>query len=270
MNTKKITASIVSLATASTLLAGLAVLPAHAEELGLKDSTKVNARVDLKTEDRLPKIISRSNVAIDARVDALNKLNARIQQMKNVSVTFKSNISSQIQTNILGLTTLKTKIDADTDVTIALTDEKSILGSFRIYALVIPQGYILASADRVDTVVSLMSDLGAKLQLRITAGQTAGKDVSKLQASLNDFNSKTADAKVQSNTAVTTIASLSPDQGDKIKQDANTTALKAARSNIKTATQDLRAAHEEVKTIIKGLKDLNLSVDASSSARVSQ
>jgi predicted secreted protein len=266
MINKKITASVASLTLGALMLAGFAVLPVSAQTVGASASTTIGVKAQANAAARLAKIIATSDTAISARITDLNKLNSRIQALKNVSSTEKTSISNEVQTNISGLTSLKAKIDADTDVTTAQTDSKSIYGSFRIYALVIPQGYIAASADRVDTIVDMMTAISAKLQARITADQTAGKNVTALQASLTDLNAKIADAKTQASTAQSGIASLTPDQGNKTQLDANIAALKASRANIKTATHDLTAARQDAKSIIQGLKALNVKTSANASA----
>ncbi len=271
MNTKKITTALITIATSASLLAGVAIVPTT-----YADSTSTANTAGLKSganaAARLAKIIARSDTAITARIADLNKLNTRVQGLKNVSSTEKTNISNDVQTNISGLTSLKAKIDADTDATAALNDEKTITGSFRIYALVVPQGSILASVDRVNTIVDLMTPIGSKIQSRITADQTAGKDVSALQTLLSDFNSKIADAKIQAVAAQSGVVSLVPDQGNKTTLASNTAALKAARANIKTATNDLQTARQDAKKITQSLKtmDKQSSTSSSASSTVSQ
>lgn len=281
MTTKKIATALISLATGASLLSAMAFVPSSVSAAGgLNATTTVKARAnanansdtDADGANRLPKIIERSDAAITARIAKLNALNGRVQAIKNVSADEKSHISDEVQTNISGLTSLKAKIDADTDVTVALTDEKSIYGSFRIYALIVPQGYIMASSDRIDTIVGMMNTISAKLQTRITADQSAGKDVTALQNSLDDLKSKIGDAKSQGDNAQSEVASLTPDGGDKTKLASNTAALKDARAKIKVGTGDLQTARQDAKSIIQGLKELegNASVKASASVKANQ
>ena len=264
MNTKKIITYGVSVATGLLFLAGFSPLTLNAQTAGVNVSTNATVKATLAAT-RLAKVISQSDSAISARITALNNLSARVSGLKNVSDTEKTTISNEIQNNISGLTTLKAKIDADTDITVAQTDAKSILGAYRIYALVIPQGYIAASGDRINTIVGMMTTISTKLQARITADSTAGKNVTSLQASLTDLNAKLADATTQAADAQSGVASLVPDQGDKTQMQANTAALKAARANIKTATGDLQAARKDAQDILKGLKSLNVKVSGSAS-----
>jgi hypothetical protein len=262
MNNNKFATSLVTIATAAALLTSLIALPASAQSIAVNTGVSASST---KGADRLPKIIAKSDTAITKRLTSLATLNTKVQALKNVSATEKTNISNNIQTNISGLTSLKAKIDADTDVTVAATDAKTITGSYRIYALVIPQGYIASSADRVDTIDGLMTTLSAKLQSRITAAQSAGKNVTSLQASLTDLNAKVADSNTQAATAQSGVASLTPDQGNKTVLASNTAALKASRADIKTASADLKTARQDAKTIVDGVKSDGVTVSATTS-----
>ncbi len=250
-----LTASFASAQQASlgvTASTATAIVPVSASA-NASVSTTVSAGTGKDVAARLAKVISRGDTAITARLTALANLNTRIAAMKNVSADEKTAFASQIQASTSGLTTLKAKLDADTDATAAAADAKTITGSYRIYALIIPQGYIAASADRVQTIAAMLTAISAKLQTRITANQASGKDVTAMQASLSDMNAKIADVNVQAQAAQAGIASLTPDQGNATLLASNTAALKAARADIKTATQDLQAARADAKSIIKAL-----------------
>jgi hypothetical protein len=242
---KNLKTTVLALATATLVAGVLFVAPVSAQT--------VSTTAQLTSSDKLSKIITRSDTAITARLTALNNLSTRLSQAKNLSATEKATFSTEVQTNITGLTSLKAKIDADTDVTTAQADAKTITGSYRIYALIIPQGYIEASADRIDTVSTMLNTISAKLQTRITADQTAGKNVASLQASLADLNAKVADAQTQAQNAQNGVSALVPDQGNATQLASNTAALKASRADTKTGTSDLKTARQDAKTIIAGL-----------------
>jgi hypothetical protein len=218
--------------------------------------------LNTNTSVGVPAISAKSDTAISARITALNNLFARVQEMNNVSTSEKSAISTEVQTQINSLTNLKAKIDADTDVSVARADAKTITGDYRIYSLVIPRGYIVASSDRVATIVSEMTALQVKLQARITALQTSGKDVTALQAVYTDMGVKMADAMAKAQTAQTAVVSLSPDKGSATIEASNKAALTSARTNIKTAETDLKAARKDIATITAGLK-VKANVNAS-------
>ena len=212
--------------------------------------------------------ITRGDSEIDRRTKALTDLNTRIQAMQKVTDTFKSGISASITNEINTLTALKAKIDADTDGATLKADVQSITGSYRVFALVLPQGRIAAAGDREVELVSMMSTLGAKLQARITAAGQAGATTTALTASLTDMAAKLQDAQTQAEASVTASASLAPDGGDKTKMAANNAALKTARADLAAAQKDLVAARADVASIVKALAKLNASATASTTTQV--
>lgn len=213
------------------------------------------------------KAVSRGDQEITRRITALNDLNTRVQAMQAVTATFKQNLAANIQTEITTFTNLQAKIDADTDLATLKTDIQSITKSYRVYILVLPQGRIAAAADRVVTIVTMMSTLGSKLQARIQAASTAGNDTTALTAALTDMSGKLQDAQTQAQAAVTATASLQPDNGDTTVMASNTAALKQARTDIQTAMTDLQAARKDVSTIVSGLAKFNANVNASSTTQ---
>jgi hypothetical protein len=196
--------------------------------------------------------MNRANQEITRRIASLNALNSRVNAMQRISASDKSSLSSTIQAQISAMNSLQTKIEADANSSSSLkADVQSITASYRIFALIIPQGAIDAAADRAMTIVSDMTTVGAKLQARVSAlGNSASATVI---SALADFNAKVADAKTQAQAAVSEISGLTPDQGNQTQMQANTSALKDARSKIQAAQKDFVAARQDAATIVKAL-----------------
>jgi hypothetical protein len=245
--------------TAAILL--LSVSSAYATSTSA--STSVATASD-KTAERLQKIIATADLDISARVDTLQALSARVLDMKNVSADQKTALRNVFDTNVSGLNDLKTKIHTDTDLATATTDAKSIFTTFRIYALVIPQGWILATADRVATIADLMATFATQIQTRITADQAAGKDVSLLNATLTDMSTKIADAHTQSASVLSSVSGLLPDEGATAKITSNHAALVAARAVLKKAAADLVDARKDMVTLTENLHFLEGTPSATS------
>lgn len=267
MHTKRIMqivlVGLLMVTTTTPLFAAVATVRTNTQDTQGAQTTSAKETVKAKvTTDRISAIIARSDKQIEERIGALQDLNTKVQALKHVSDSMKATIAADVQTNITGLTALKAKIDAGTDLATLQEDEKSILNSYRIYALVIPQGRILVSADRVFVITDLLTTVSNKLSLRITEAQTAGKDVTSLTATLTDLNTKISLAKSEATTAQSTLSGLTPDQGDKTKAEANRKALVDARTHIKTATDALKAARKDVDTITKGLKAFHLKASS--------
>jgi hypothetical protein len=236
----------INLLIAILLLAVLIATPVFAKAI----ATDLQAK---KTAASLQIIIKTADKEIDLRITSLNVLITCIGLMKKISSDMQNNLTSNAQNEINELISLKTKINADTDLQTAKTDYQSITKSYRIYLLVLPQTRIIAASDRVLTIVDSMNTVGSKLQTRISA--LTGTNTSIESQLLADFNAKVSDASSQANSAVNEVSGLSPDQGNQTKMQANTVALKDAKSKLKTATADLIAARKDAGTIIKNLKN---------------
>jgi len=179
--------------------------------------------------------------------------------MQRVSSAEKQSLDATIKDQIAVLTALKSKIDADKDLKTLQADVASITKSYRIYALVVPQAGITAASDRALTIASNMTTLYEKLQARVSIAQASGKDVASLQAALADYDTKIKDAVLQAQDAEKEVSGLVPDQGDQAKMQSNLSALKDARSKIRTTQQDFVAARQDAQTVINALKGFGSS-----------
>ena len=260
---------------ASSLMVAAAIVPAAAlaQTVNVTSSANISAspittsvKVSAKPGVSLNVVIARADAEITRRITNLNSLSARIGQMKNVSASEKTSLQGSITTQIATLTSLKATIDTSTSLASLQADIQSITKDYRVYMLTIPQGRIAASADRIQTIVADMQALAPKLQARITAAQTAGKDVTGAEAAYTDMQTKVSDANTQASVAISETSSLSPDQGNATVEASNTAAVKDAAVKIKAATADLKAARADVTTILNAVKGTG-SVTASSSVQ---
>lgn len=249
------------------LVAGVAALPAVAQTsagVSLTATTTLGGvsagagvTVSAKVAARIKNLQTRANEEITRRINALNALAGRVAAMKKISSTDQASLSTAITAQITALNTLQAQIATDAaanSTTSLLSDVKSITGSYRIFALVIPQGAIEAAADRVLDVAGTMNTLSAAFSTRITAAQTAGANVTAVNATLADFSAKIAAANMQANAATAEVSVLVPDGGVTAQMQANTAALKDARAKIQAAQQDLMNARADAVSIIAALK----------------
>lgn len=223
---------------------------------GLKTEVKTN--LVSRAKDRADQETTR-------RINALNTLRTRINAMTRISDSDKNGLMATIQAQIEEMNALRTRIAADADgnsTTSLKADIQSIATSYRIFALVIPQGAIEASADRAMNVASIMTEFANKLQARISEAQAAGANMSASVSVLADMNAKIADANAQAGAAINGVANLKPDNGDKTLMASNTAALKDARAKLKLAQDDLAAARKDAGIIVKAV--IALKVSASS------
>ena len=212
-------------------------------------------------EEVISNLKQRADKEIDRRVTSLTELITRINSMKKLSSDQKTSLTTQIQTEITALNTLKTKIDQDTDLTTLRTDVKSIVSSYRVYALYIPQIRIILSSDKISESAANLTTLAGKLESLIGTSGATGTTLTSLNNYLSDMKVKIADANTQALAAQNEVIALTP-QG----YPANKTTLQDARAKIKTAIKDLQTARDDAKQIIAILRSLKKPLKATSSA----
>jgi len=231
-------------------------------------NARVRANADASTaafEDRMNKGQQRGDTETTARVDALDKLLARINGMKNLSDSQKASFSAEIQSSITDMTNLQAKINADASTTSLKADLQSITGDYRIYALVMPQLSLLSAVDRAGTLVASLGTIQSKIQARVSADASLSGNAA-ISADIADMTAKLADATSVSAAAQAEITGLKPDNGDKTVMASNTAALKDARTKMQTVQKDLAAARKDAGAIVKilgGNKKLNATGSAS-------
>ena len=141
-------------------------------------------------EKRLANIKNRADRMIANRIGQLNRLSARIGSDSSLSADEKSSLFSNIQTDINGLTSLKAKIDADTNIQTAKTDAREIITGYFIYKLFIPKIRLLIIIDNMQALASDLQGFTPQIQNLINTLNSSGKNVSQAQLSLNDINSQ--------------------------------------------------------------------------------
>ena len=255
---KSITSRIAIGLLTVAITASISIIPAYAET-PTTSSGAGGANSAANQAKRLQMLGTRGTKEIDVRVDSLNKLVTRIQGLRNVSDSQKTQIVTTLQNLITNLTTLRSQITAEASTTALKGEVAEITKNYRVYALAIPQLNIFAASDRIITIAAMMNTIGSKLQARLQAA-TGVPNIATLQSDLTDMGAKIADANTQAQAAVAEVSPLVPDEGDKTKMASNTAALKDARTKIQAAEKDLAAARTDAKTIIEALVKSDKSI----------
>lgn len=205
-------------------------------------------------EARLVRAKEKAAQEINRRIAALQKLMERVAAMKRVSTQFKNDLAETIDAEIAKLEALQGNIESSTDGNEIKADVQSITRSYRIFALVMPKAAIAAAADRIVTMTTTLSEIGAKLKVRVDTAAAAGTDVAALLPVLDDLAEKIVSANGHAKAAVDGTMNLQPDNGEKALMDANRAALQKAREELKAAHEDVKAARELVRHILNSLK----------------
>jgi uncharacterized protein YlxW (UPF0749 family) len=199
----------------------------------------------------LQNIITKGNAEITRRLDSLNSLSSKISGTTKLTASDKTYLTNEVATEITGLTSLKTQLDADTTVTTARTDAMSIFSEYRVYALVLPKVWLVKTADDQQVTEAKLSTLATKLQAQITADQTAGKDVSSLQTTLTAMTTLISSAQTISSGMESSVLPLQPSD-----YDSDHSLLSGDAAQLKMAHSDNETAFSDANTIVTGLKSL--------------
>jgi len=246
--------SLTKIIAATILLSSCAFVSlAQTNEQGNASTTKP-AAVKQKKPANLSKIVERANQEIDRRVVSLGALAQRIQEMKKINVEAKASLAAKVQDEQTALIALKNKIDADTDIETLKTDVKAIAEQYRIYKLVMPQIQVFAAVDRANTIQAALTDIGTKLQSRISNISAQGVDVSALQKSMDEYNAKLTLAKTQVAAAFEHVSPLVPDNGDQTIAKTNSDTIKQSHTEVKEGNKALVEANVIAKSIVSTLK----------------
>ncbi len=230
--------------------------PALFRNAGASTSAAVQA-------DAVANLKARADQEIDRRITSLNNLITKINAMVRLSASQKTTFTNNIQADITNLTTLKTKIDADTDITTLRTDVKSIVSDYRVYLVFMPQINLLSYADRMSYTVTNMTTILTKLQARVSQAQSAGKNVGNAAALLTSAQNELNDANTQITNVINQVVPLTP-----AGYPGNETALKSARTTLQTVyTTDLVAGRQNLMSVIQILHGLGGTPTATSSAQ---
>jgi hypothetical protein len=236
--------------TISAIIIGLAITPVSALTAG-SATTASTGTTNSSQSAKLTVLIERGNTEITRRLTTLSSLNAKISSAKKLSGSNAATLSSEVSSEISGLTALKTKLDADTDLTTARSDAQSVIDDYRVYALIVPKIDLVKTADDQQAAETSLTAMATKIQTRLTAAQQANKNVTSLQASLADMQSKTTVAQTISNSVEAGVINVQPTD-----YDSNHTVLSGDRDQLQTAASDLKAALADATALVSGLKTL--------------
>lgn len=203
---------------------------------------------------RIENLKSRAAHEIERRIAALNLVITRIKTFKHLTAENKTALEASVTTEVSNLKALGTKIAADTDIATLKADVKSIVDSYRVFAVFIPKIHLLAASDRMVNIADELSSLADKLQTKIQSAKTSGKDVANLEDLLTDMRNKTADAKSLASQIQSTVTPLAPDG-----YPGNRSTLLSGRTMLRTGHTDLIEAHHDAQSIIQGLKTIQNS-----------
>lgn len=217
--------------------------------------TKIQERKEEIKTNALERLRKNAINEIDRRLKALNQLINRLNEVKRLTSEQKSTLVSQVQSQIDALNSLKIKIQADTDIASLRADKKSIIDSYRIFALYIPKMQIIVNADRILSIIDDMGKISEQLQARITEAKNSGKDVTSIQSQFDERYAKLAEAKTKAQGAIDAVTPLKPED-----YPGNKGTLNSARDMLREARRLIQEAHKLAQQIRNQLRAMGVKI----------
>ncbi len=205
----------------------------------LKD--KVEQKAQRPTAETVALLKKKANREIDRRVEALRQLIERIKSAKKLSDSQKVSLATQIETEVNHLLALKAEIGASTDLEVLRTHVKSIVDSYRIYALFMPKINIIIAADRIMETADSLDALATRVAPQLQS-----------LSSLEDLKERTANARKQAQEVIDLVMPLSPDGYPENKKQ-----LTEAREKLHLAQTDLAFARSSLARMLGDIKKVN-------------
>jgi hypothetical protein len=212
-------------------------------------STSTSTATKTAQTQRVQNIITKGNLEIERRLTTLTTLTSKIDASTHLSVSDKTTLTDEVGTTISGLTTLKTTLDADTTITSAHTNAESIYTEYRVYALVAPKVSIVKVADDQQVVQSKLTTLAGKLQTRIEAEPQSNSNVATLNSKILDMNNQVTAAGKISTTIESSVINLQPTD-----YNSNHDVLSGDAAQLKIAHTDDQNAYSDATSIVSILK----------------
>jgi hypothetical protein len=208
-------------------------------------------------------VIQFGDTAIQARITALGTLGGKITDAlndKRISQSDAAALQGDVGTNQSGLTQLKAKLDAETDIAAARQDVKAIYTQFRIFAVVLPRDYNEIWLDAANEVVGDLQGAAGKVQDALTKAASLTDtdhdgDLATANAAFSDEQGQVTAAQGQISTAQGLIASLTPQSFDGDPPGYRGT-FATFHGAIRTAHTDLVAAAADLHKIDRVLIEL--------------
>lgn len=244
--------------TFTVLLLSQTITPAFAQDFGIGGLVHdVNgyrnqaSHAAAMQQRKLADIIQHADAMITNRITHLNTLLGRVQSDTRLTSDEKTNLSGQIQTVISGLTSLKSKVDADTDAKTALTDAKQMFTNFHVYEQLEPKIRLLIMLNNMLTMVTKVQGLVPQLQTLINNLSSQGKDVSGLKPLISDVSTQLQTITTTLTNDITTVQNIS------LSSSNSDTSFQQVKSDVqtivKTDFQKIKEDIEQMRPIFRQL-----------------
>ena len=241
--------TIAAVAAGAALTLGAAGA-AYADSAGASPTASATSSTSGKTAGtaRLQTAKALASARIQGRLATLHALSLAVQDSRYLTSAERGTLSTQIGSDLTGLSALATKMSDETTVAAVRADEAAMVDDYRVYMLMAPQTRLVdGAAAETDAAATLQK---AYVALQELLAKQPGGGTSQQQSELADLQSQITAAQAAIGNEVATVLAIQPGP------DASSIegALAPVKSAVKTARQDLVQARHDAKNLRDSLK----------------
>jgi hypothetical protein len=192
---------------------------------------------------------ARCTAAIDVRLAALDRVDATLAAARSTTAAHKERQTASNTAAAAGLRDLESTIAVDTDGATLAGHCQSIVEDYRVFALRVPQTHLVIAGDAEAFAVTKLDEVVPRLSDAIDKAAATGKDVHAARAALADLQAELADAAGLANGLADSVIGYTP-----ADYNADHALLDGAHASARAAAGDLKAARDDIKTIVAAVK----------------
>lgn len=202
---------------------------------------------------------------LDAKINHLLALKTRIESSGRFEGGQQARMIASIEAQIAALEALQERFEGQDVRGEARAEFNAAANEIRATFHAMPKAAVSAAADRALAIASRMEGFADRLMIRIEAAQDEGQDMTAALEAHASLLAHVEAAETAANAALSLVADLSVEASTDAAIAENRRILSAARDKIEEAHTELRAAREDIASILAGL---GIEVKASVRAEV--
>ncbi len=189
---------------------------------------------------------------IDRQISLLQALVPKVDGLTHLTPEERSTLSTQIQTEITNLQTLKSRVEGVSEDAALKTNIKNVLSAHKNFSFYIPQIRLLMAAESIDSTANRILETAKKIEKRIDTQDAA--DTAEITPLLENMQAKANNAKAQSNAITAAVSPLTASSFP-----ASKATLQSAQTKLKTGMTDIRSALKDLKEVLQLLKKTDIA-----------
>lgn len=216
----------------------LAVTTALAVVASAGRSVAGPAAADETTDDAVAVLKARVTHRIDLRLQALRRLDARVDGAEHLGDEHRDTLDALIETAVAGLTDLRAGVAAATTREELRADLETMVNDYRVFILVLPKVRLTIVADRELAAIDRLGDVHDRLAGMVERAEENGRDTGNAAELLDAMQTQLDAAAAGVAGQVDTLLAIEPGpDGAAIRA-----AVDEIRESLREARQDIRDA----------------------------